>query len=148
MSHLKALKLTSAVPVRATIDPVQRSREKMIAALAEQKHMAEAKIAGQHFAPTHIVRKKNAEGVRVEVEALKRVRQGWFTDGNDKVFFSIRYAGKTIEFAKDKNAIEAGELAKLPVVIDTLIEAVRAGELDVQLTAAAAERGKLLRKSA
>lgn len=148
MSHLKALKLTSAVPVRASVDPVQRAREKMIAALAEQKQMAEAKIVGQVFATTHMVRRKNAEGQRVEVETLKRVRQGWFTDGNGKVFFAIRYAGKPIEFAKDKNAIEAGELSALPKVIDTLIEAVRGGELDVQLTAAAAERGKLLRKSA
>ena len=46
---------------------------------------------------------------------------------NGKVFFAIRYAGKAIEFAKDKNAIEAGEL-------------------DAQLTAAAAERGQMLRK--
>ena len=148
MSHLKALKLASAVPVRATVDPVQRAREKMVATLAEQKQMAEAKIAGQAFVPTHIVRKKNAEGVRVEVEAPKRVLQGWFMDGTGKVFFAIRYAGKNIEFAKDKNAIEVGELSALPKVIDTLIEAVRAGELDAQLTAAAAERGKLLRKAA
>lgn len=148
MSHLKALKLTSAVPVRASGDPVQRSREKMIAALAEQQQMAEAKIAGQAFTPTHIVRRKNAEGVRVEVEAPKRVRQGWFMDAAGKVFFALRYAGKTIEFAKDKNAIEAGELSALPKVIDTLVEAVRAGELDAQLTAAAVERGKMLRKSA
>ncbi|MBV2183238.1 MAG: hypothetical protein KUL88_01670 [Rhizobium sp.] len=146
MSHLKALKLTSAVPARAAVDPVQRAREKMIAVLAEQKKMAEAKIAGQAFAPTHIVRKKNADGQRVEVEALKRVRQGWFTDGNGKVFFALRYAGMAIEFAKDKNAIEAGELSALPKVMDTLIEAVRAGELDAQLTAAAAERGQMLRK--
>ena len=148
MSHLKALKLTSAVPARASVDPVQRSREKMIAALAEQKQMAEAKIAGHVFAPTHMVRRKNAEGQRVEVEALKRVRQGWFNDASGKVLFAIRYAGKPIEFAKDKNAIEVGELTQLPAVIDTLIDAVRAGELDAQLTAAAAERGKLLRKSA
>lgn len=146
MSHLKALKLVSAVPVRAAVDPVQRAREKMITALAEQRQMAEAKIAGQAFTPTHVVRRKNAEGVRVEVETAKRVRQGWFTDGNNKVFFSIRYAGKAIEFAKDKNAIEVGELSALPRVIDTLIEAVRAGELDAQLTAAAAERGQMLRK--
>ncbi|WP_313664318.1 hypothetical protein [Shinella sp.] len=146
MSHLKALKLASAVPIRAAVDPVQRAREKMIAVLAEQKQMAEAKIAGQAFTPAHIVRRKNAEGVRVEVEAPKRVRQGWFTDGNGKVFFAIRYAGKAIDFAKDKNAIEAGELSALPNVIDTLVEAVRAGELDAQLTAAAAERGQMLRK--
>ena len=147
MSHLKALKLTSAVPVRATVDPVERAREKMIAALAEQKQMAEAKIAGQAFTLTHIVRKKNAEGVRVEVETAKRVRQGWLTDANGKVFLGIRYAGKPIEFAKDKIAIEAGELSALPKIIDTLVEAVRAGELDAQLTAAAAERSKMLRKA-
>ncbi|HEX8049688.1 hypothetical protein [Rhizobium sp.] len=147
MSHLKALKFTSAVPVRATADPMERAREKMIAALAEQKQMAEAKIAGHLFAPTHTVRRKNAEGLRTEVEALKRVRQAWFVDASGKVFFALRYAGKTIEFAKEKNAVEVGELNALPTVIDTLVEAVRAGELDVQLTAAAIERGKLLRKA-
>lgn len=148
MSHLKALKLTSAVPARASADPVFRAREKVAAALVEQKQMAEAKIAGQIFAPTHVVRKKNAEGQRVEVETLKRFRQGWFADEGGKVFFSLRYAGKSVEFAQGKNAIEVGELAALPKIIDTLVEAVRAGELDAQLTMAAAERGKLLRKSA
>lgn len=148
MSHLKALKLTSAVRVRATADPVQRAREKMITTLAEQKQMAEAKIAGQHFTPTHMVRRKNANGVRVEMEVLKRVRQGWFSDASGKVFFAVRYAGRAIEFAKDKNAVEVGEFAALPGVIDTLVDAVRAGELDAQLTAAAAERGKMLRKAA
>ncbi len=147
MSHLKGLKLAQAVPVRASIDPVQRSRQKMISALIEQKQMAEAKIAGQAFVPTHIVRHKNAEGQRIEVETAKRVRQGWFTDAAGKVFFSARYAGKSIDFAKDKNAVEVGELAALPAIIDTLAEAVRAGELDVQLTTAAAERGKMLRKA-
>ncbi len=148
MSHLKALKLTSAVPVRAAADPVQRSREKIIAGLVEQKQMAAAKIAGQVFTPTHIVRRKNAEGIRIEVEAPKRVRQGWFTDAAGKVFLRLRYAGKTIEFAKDKDAVEVGELTALPKIIDTLIDAVRAGELDAQLTNAAAERGQLLRKNA
>lgn len=147
MSHLKALKLTSAVPARATADPVVRSRDKMIAALVEQKQMAEAKIAGQHFVPTHMVRRKNAEGQRVEIEAPKRVRQGWFADASGRVFFTIRYAGKAIEFAKDKNAVDVGELSSLPAVLDTLVEAVRAGELDAQLTAAAVERGKMLRKT-
>lgn len=148
MFHLKALKLTSAVPARASADPVLRAREKVAAALVEQKKMVEAKIAGQIFAPTHVVRKKNAEGQRIEVETLKRVRQGWFADEGGKVFFSLRYAGKSVAFAQGKNAIEVGELTALPKIIDTLVEAVRAGELDAQLTMAAAERGKLLRKSA
>lgn len=55
--------------------------------------------------------------------------------------------GKAIEFGKDKNAIEVGELSGLPAIIDTLVAAVRIGELDKQLTKAAAERRKLLRKA-
>ncbi|GGF87057.1 hypothetical protein GCM10010924_13460 [Rhizobium wenxiniae] len=123
------------------------TREKAVAALLEQKRMAEAKIAGQPFTAAHIVRQKNAEGQRVEVEKQKRVRQSWFADGSGKIFFVIRYAGKAIEFAKDKNAIEVGEIAGLPSIIDTLTEAVRAGELDAQLAKAAAERSKQLRKA-
>lgn len=147
MSHLKGLKFAAVVPSAPSNDPVKRARDKVIAALAEQKQMAEAKIAGQAFALTHVVRRKNEEGQRVDVETLKRVRQSWFNDASGKLFFAVRYAGKAIEFTKDRNAVEIGELSTLPRVIDTLIEAIRAGELDEQLTSAAAERGKLLRKA-
>ncbi|WEJ32731.1 DUF6641 family protein [Devosia sp. SD17-2] len=147
MSILKTLKLTTAQPVRASNDPVERARNKVIAALAEQKAMAEAKIAGQHYAPTHVVWRKNEDGVRVAVETPKRLRAGWFVDASGQTFFGIRYAGKPIEFAKDKNAIAVGELSALPAILDTLTEAVRTGELDTQLAAAAAERGLMLRKA-
>ena len=147
MSILKSLKLTTAQPVRANADPIQRARDKVISALAEQKLMAEAKLAGQNYAPTHMVWRKNGEGQRVQVETPKRLRAGWFVDASGQTFFSLRYAAKPIEFAKDKNAIAVGELSALPAIIDTLTEAVRAGELDTQLAAAAAERGHMLRKA-
>lgn len=147
MSILKSLKLTTAQPVRASNDPVERARNKVIAALAEQKLMAEAKLAGQNYAPTHMVWRKNEDGQRVQVETPKRLRAGWFVDASGQTFFSLRYAAKPIEFAKDKNAIAVGELAHLPAIIDTLTEAVRAGELDAQLAEAAAERGHMLRKA-
>ncbi|MCG8271604.1 hypothetical protein MIC97_08825 [Aquamicrobium sp. NLF2-7] len=147
MSHLKNLKLANAKPLATHSDPIQRARDTVVDALAAQKTMVEAKLAGQHYAPTHKVWRKNEAGQRVLVEAPKRVRQGWFQDAYRKIFFGLRYAGKAIEFAKDKNAIEVGQLDALPDVIDTLIEAVRAGELDTQLAAAAAERSKQLRKA-
>jgi len=147
MSILKNLTLTTAQRVRASADPVERARQKVIAAIAEQKAMAEAKIAGRHYAPTHMVWRKNEAGERVQVETPKRLRAGWFTDGSGQTFFSLRYAGKPIEFAKGKNAIAVGELSALPAILDTLTEAVRAGELDEQLAKAAAERGQMLRKA-
>ncbi|KKB76491.1 hypothetical protein VW35_16980 [Devosia soli] len=147
MSILKTLKLTRAQPVRTSNDPVDRARNKVIAALAEQKAMAEAKLAGQNYAQTHMVWRKNEAGQRVRVETLKRLRAGWFVDASGQTFFGLRYAGKPIEFAKDKNAIAVGELIALPAILDKLTEAVRAGELDTQLAAAAAERGHMLRKA-
>lgn len=147
MSILKTLSLTKAQPVRASNDPVQRARDKVIAALAEQKAMAEAKLSGQNYAPTRMVWRKNTEGHRVQVETPKRLRAGWFVDASGQTFFGLRYAGKPIEFAKDKNAVAVGELSALPAILDTLTEAVRAGELDAQFAAAAAERGHMLRKA-
>lgn len=119
----------------------------MTSALVEQKAMAEAKIAGQHFAPTHMVWRKGTDGQRVQVETPKRLRAGWFTDASGQFFFGLRYAGKSIEFAKDKNAVTVGEFANLPGIIDKLVEAVRAGELDDQFAQASAERGQMLRKA-
>ena len=85
MSILKSLKLTTAQPVRTSNDPVERARNKVVAALAEQKAMAEAKIAGQHFAPTHMVWRSNEDGQRVQVEAPKRLRAGWFVDAGGQI---------------------------------------------------------------
>ena len=146
MSHLKNLKLATATPVRVNVDPAQRIREKVIAALEEQKTMAEAKIAGRSYAPTHMVWQKDDAGQRVQVEKPRRVRQGWFEDAEAKTFFTLRYAGKSIEFAKGKNAIEVPGLDKLPGIIDQLIAATKAGELDAQLSAAADERSQQLRR--
>lgn len=146
MSHLKALKLANAEPARPSSDPVERARETVIAALSEQKAMAQAKIAGTEYIAVHIVTRKDAEGNRVRVEAKKRLRPGWFTDKTGKTFFALRYAGKAIEFAKDKNAVEIGEFGALPTVLDTLREATHAGELDQQLLAAMNARKATRRK--
>lgn len=147
MSILKSLKLTNAQPVRANADPAQRARDKVITTIAEQRAMAEAKLAGQHFAPTHIVWRKDAEGVRVAVEVPKRTRASFFQDASGKMFFTLRYAGKAVPLDGKNVVVEVGELAALPAILDTLAEAVRAGELDAQLAKAAAERGRILRKA-
>lgn len=148
MSHLKSLKLASAEPARVIVDPAQRIREKVIASLADQKAMAEAKIAGQTYAPTQTAWRKNEAGERVQVEKPRRVRQGWFEDAQQKTFFALRYAGRTIELAKGRNAVEVPALDKLPGIIDQLIEATKSGELDEQLAMAAKERSDQLRRKA
>lgn len=83
-----------------------------------------------------MVWRKGVDGQRIQVEAPKRLRAVWFTDDSDQFFCGLRYADKTIGFAKDRNAVTIGEFANLPGIIDKLTEAVRAGELDDQFALA------------
>jgi hypothetical protein len=96
---------------------------------------------------THFVMRTKGEGARVRVEVPRRVRKSWFEDGSRTTHFIMQYGGRPLEIAKGKTAIEVGSLPMLPMLIDSLIEAVRAGELDAALTNAAAERGRLLNRS-
>jgi hypothetical protein len=87
-----------------------------------------------------MVTRTNETGDKFRVEASRHVRRGWFTDASGKMFFQLRYGAKPIEFAKGMNAVEVQNLKDVPVIIGSIIDAVNAGELDPQLSAAIAER--------
>lgn len=139
MSILKTLKLTAATR-NAPLTPEQMLRGKLVSNLNEQKALAEAEIAGIPFVATKKVTRKNAEGENIRVDAPRHVRKGWFVDAEGKMFFQIRYGGKPLEFTKGMNAVEVENLAELPSLIASIIEAINAGELDVQAKAANADR--------
>lgn len=139
MSILKTLKLTAATPSKPSSSE-HGFRDKLLSYLNEQKARAEAEISGTVFVATKMVTRKNDVGDKVRVEALRHVRKGWFTDASGKMFFRMRYGSKPLEFAKGMNAVEVQNLAEVPVIIGSIIEALNAGELDPQLTAAIAER--------
>lgn len=148
MSVLKSLKLSDAKPATQAKTPVERGREKLIENLALQRKFAKATITGTVFELSkHFVMRTNGVGVRVRVEVPRRVRKGWFEDGSRTTHFIMQYGGRPLEIAKGKTAIEVGPLLKLPTLIDSLIVAVRAGELDSAIATAAAERGRLLNRS-
>ena len=145
MSILKTLKLTAATR-NATLTPEQVLRGKLVNYLDEQKALAEAEINGTAFVATKKVTRKNAEGESIRVDAPRHVRKGWFTDAQGKMFFQIRYGSKPLELAKGMNAVEVENLAELPSLIVSIIDAINAGELDVQAKAAKADR-KIQRKT-
>jgi hypothetical protein len=60
----------------------------------------------------------------------------WRLAPDGSFIFFIRAGRKPIEFEKGKSAIAVPSLEKLPSVIDTLIAAVRNGDLDDQLAQA------------
>ena len=60
----------------------------------------------------------------------------WSLAPNGSYVFFVRQGWKRVEFGKGKAAIIVPSLDNLPSVIDTVITAVRNGELDQQLAEA------------
>ncbi len=134
MSFMKSLTLTAAPKVNR--DPVRNRRERLIARLQEQKEL----ISNPSLIRT-VQRTVKKDGVRTVVETHQRVRPGWRTDEKGQVVLFVRMGWMLLEFEKGKTGVLAGSMDRLPAVIDTLIEAVRAGELDPALETARSTRG-------
>jgi hypothetical protein len=95
--------------------------------------------------PNHVrtvQRWTKVNGERQATTKQQAVRPWWKTDPSGQVVMSIKFGAKPIEFEKGKAGIVAGSKDKLPAVIDTLIAAVRAGELD-ELFSQAAKTGSI-----
>ncbi|WP_096702508.1 DUF6641 family protein [Magnetospirillum sp. 15-1] len=142
MSALTKLKLANASrkPVEET--PEERMRNRMVAHLTEQLAMATALIECRSYTATRTVTKKNDDGSAVTVERDKRLRPWYWHDLSGKWFLELRYANTVLSLAKDQNAIEVGTKDKLVPTIQTVVEAVKAGELDAAMNAALASRKK------
>ena len=131
MNTLKSLTFTT-LPTHSG-NPILDRRAKVIARLEEQKLILK---------DPNYTRKSQTwvtkDGERVMVEKQQRVPLWWRQHPNGSYAFFIRSGLKAIEFEKGKPAIAVSSLDKLPSVIDTLITAIRNGELDQQF----AEAGK------
>ena len=110
-------------------DPIVIKRERMVSRLEDQKKL----LAD----PTFVRRAKRWErkenGEKVLIEKPLRTSRWWQADQNGAYLLTVKVGSKRIEFEKGKAAIVVPSIDKLPTVIDTLIKAVRAGELDEQL---------------
>ena len=130
MTAPKVLKsLTFAVLPKLEANPVQDRRTKTIARLEEQKLL----FNDPNFTRTVRTSVKGDDGVRTSVEKQQRVSPWWIQLADSSCLFTIRSGWKPIEFDKGKSAIVVLSHDKLPAIIDTLIVAVRNGELDEHL---------------
>ena len=123
MPVLKSLSFT-ALP-KSGNDPVQIRRAKFVERLEEQKLLLKD--------PNHVrtvQRWTKVDGERQATTKQQAVRPWWKTDASGQVVMSVKFGAKPIEFEKGKAGIAVGSKEKLPAVIDALIAAVRAGELD------------------
>ena len=147
MSVLKTLKLGKAAPTSAPTDAKGRARAKVIAHLEQQKQLLAAHLEGKALDVKRPVYKANEAGERVRVMQPVHVRRDWFEDAVGTVHFAIRYGSKPLPLDKaGSTSVEVGKFDALPGVIEALLRAVTAGELDAQLAAAAQERSKAFKR--
>ena len=129
MTALKSLTFTTLPKPNA--NPTLDRRTKIIARLEEQKLL----LKDANFTRTIRVTIKK-DGEKSVVEKQQRVLPWFRQHPNGTYVLFVRSGLKPIDFEKGKAAIAVPSLEKLPSVIDTVITAVRNGELDQQLAEA------------
>ncbi|MGA2567936.1 MAG: DUF6641 family protein, partial [Pseudolabrys sp.] len=120
---LKNLTFTS-VPAHSH-DPVVGRRTKLAERLEEQKKLL------QNASYVRTVQRWTGKGdERRQVEKQQRVRPWWRADAAGNIVMSVYYGTKPIEFERGKGGIAVASRDKLPALIDALIGAAKAGEMD------------------
>jgi hypothetical protein len=138
-SILNSLKLTAARKSRALPDVVKR-RNKLLQKLAEQRDLAAALQQGQHYAPKRLRSLRDEDtGARIVKEVAVRIKPWFWTGEKGETLLAINYGSRQIELQKGKSAIDVGDAANLVSVLETVITAVKSGELDVQIEAASSK---------
>lgn len=138
MSALGTLKLVAAKKPQH-LPAIQLRRNKLSNKLWEQIQLAKSQITGQPFVVTRFRSVKDSEsGLRKQIEMPKRIRPWWFVTESGKVCVSIRYGSWTLELAKGKPSVEVASANDLVIALETIKQAVEAGELDAQIETASA----------
>ena len=138
MSALGTLKLVAAKKPQH-LPAIQLRRNKLSNKLWEQIQLAKSQITGQPFVVTRFRSVKDPEsGLRKQIEMPKRIRPWWFVTESGKVCVSIRYGSWTLELAKGKPSVELASANDLVIALETIKQAVEAGELDAQIETASA----------
>jgi hypothetical protein len=123
MPILKSLTFMS-LPTRSH-DPVASRRAKLVSRLDEQRQLL------QDPSYVRVVQRWTGKGDdRRQIEKKQRARPWWRADAGGRIVMCIYHGTKPIEFDKGKSGIAVPSREKLPALIDQLIAAVSAGELD------------------
>lgn len=141
MTNLSKLNLSDKTTAAMLISPEARLQGKMREALDLQMESAKAMLNGE----THIRRamrwvadSENGERVRTEVPVRSRA---WFwKDERGNYMLEVRYDNRRLELKPKKSTVEVGEAGNLMPTLETLRDAVNAGELDKLLKEAKCSR--------
>ena len=138
MSILTALVFVP-LPRNTVADPLIQRRATFIKQLEQQRELAR----DEGFEPTKRKWVVMADGSKQLVTVPKRVKRWWRMDAQGTCFLVLRYGNRVITLNAGRTAIAVGAKSKLVQVIDTVINATKAGEMDAVLAAAQATFRKL-----
>jgi hypothetical protein len=148
MSMLKGLTFTTAPRAASLVSPQEFRRSKLVAHLQEQRDIAVAEGEGREHIATRRRWQLTETGEKQRVEVQKRLRRWWMTDADGKVLLTLRWGTRLLELQKDKSAIVVGDRSKLVGVLEKLVAAAKAGELDAAVEQANSARAVSRRKAA
>lgn len=135
MTHLA--KLTFKSVTRSTErDPITARRDKLVAALEEQKLVHAAAVKGEDHQVERSKWMTNEQGERVAVKTHRRVRP-WFFEQDGGWYVQCRYGARVISVDGTNNAVFVEDLRDVGPVLDAFIAAAQAGEIDKAISKAA-----------
>lgn len=138
MTHLA--KLTFKTITRSnTADPVIARRDKLVAALREQKLVFDAAVRGEDYLIEKNKRQTNDASESVLVKIQRAVR-AWFFEQDGGWYVQCRYGARVIAADGTNNAVFVKTLKDVGPVLDVFIAAATAGELDQAITKATARK--------
>ena len=112
------------------VDPIQRRRDKIIAAIEQQKLVLAAAIKGETFTVPAKAEGKPAKAVRP-----------WFVAQDNGFYVQCRYGARPLLLNATNNAVFVNKLDEVAAVLTAFAAAAKVGELDKAI-AAVSERKK------
>lgn len=128
MSYIAKLNLKT-VYRNVQQDPVIARREKLAAAIEEQRLVLTAALAGENYSVKIKRWQNNDAGERVQVERDKHVRR-WFFEQDGGYYVQCRYGSRILNINGKSNAVFVDKLDDVADVLTAFISAATAGELD------------------
>src|SRR6056297_2153122 len=141
MTHLSKLAFKSVERAGAQKDPKLERRNKLVAAIDEQKLVLAAMLKGETHTKQHAKWMTNEQGERVQVQTQRQVKP-WFFEQDNGWYVQCRYGARVLLVDGKNNAVFVSKLEQVGAVLDAFRAAAQAGELDAVI-AQAAERKRV-----
>lgn len=140
MALLSNLSFNAGDPKSVRVRGIVSMRQKLVDRIDDQIALAKAAEAGQSFQRVKYRRTRDLENDEIsETPVRTRVRPWWVQDKDGSLLLWIKYGNQMLELQKGKPAIRIKSKEELVGTLETVRDAVRAGELDTLILAAVAQ---------